>query len=255
MSQVHEQSHVGRRERIKLRIQTVLGQLFVLPLGLLIVSLIRFRLGLSIHNHREIRGKFKEIAQENSPLVICANHLTLIDSVIIMWSLASIPQYVRRYRMLSWNIPARENYCRRPTWRLITYLAKCIPVDRAGSREHLDSVLGTLSYLLHRGHACMIFPEGTRSRSGRLATDNVGYGVGKLIARTPQCRVLCVYQRGDHQQTYSDFPKKGEQFHVELALLKPQSVHTGLRAVRDYTTQVVSVLKDMEARYFAEAAS
>lgn len=234
----------------RLKLQRLLGHLFLLPMGAFMIFLIRCKFRLKIENHGRLRREFREIAKSRAPLLVCANHLTLVDSIIILWALASIPEYFVSYRRFGWNIPAIENYCRKPTWRLITYLNKCIPIDRSGSRTHIDSVLSKLSYLLSRGDVCFIFPEGTRSRTGRVNVEGAGYGIGRLIRKTPGCRVLCLYQRGVGQESYSDFPKKGERFHIDMEVLTPHSSSSGLRAVKDYSVQVISKLKEMEDHYF-----
>ncbi len=239
----------------KLRLQSLLGRLFLLPLGAIMVYLIRGKYGLKIRDHARLRHQFRDFTKDRTPLIICANHLTLVDSVVILWALQSIPSYFVNYRLFSWNIPARENYCHKPIWKLVTYLNKCIPIDRQGPSVHIESVLAKISYLLSRGDVCLIFPEGTRSRSGRVDIEGAGYGIGKLIRNLPGCRVLCLYQRGATQANYSDFPKKGETFDVAIELISPRSDFTGLRAVRDYSVQVLSKLKEMEDRYYRVASA
>lgn len=249
--EVSDEPEVPLAERISLRVQSVIGRLCIVPLGLSIVALIRYRFKLRVPNQGEIRERFRRVVAEGKPLVICANHLTLVDSVVIAWVLAPISFYARNFRALPWNIPAIENFCRRPTWRLITFLAKCIPVDRSGSKNHLNRVVDKLTYVLRRGHTCLLFPEGTRSRSGRFDSESVGYGAGKLIARTPDCRVLCLYLRGASQDTYSDFPHKGDRYFVDMKVLEPTPQGDGLRAIRSYTEAIASCIRQMEECYFA----
>lgn len=248
-------AHIGTSTIWELRLQRVLGRIFLLPLGAVMMFLIRGKFRLKIRDHAKLRRQFVEIANEKAPLIICANHLTLVDSIVILWALKSIPGYFVNYRLFSWNIPAIENYCRKPTWRLITYLNKCIPIDRHGTSAHIDGVLAKLAYLLSCGDVCLIFPEGTRSRSGRINVESAGYGIGKLIRSLPGCRVLCVYQRGATQEAHSDFPKTGETFHVEMELISPSSDFAGLRAVKDYSMQVLAKLKQMEDRYYDVAST
>ena len=60
----------------------------------------------------------------------------------------------------------------------------------------------------------MIFPEGTRSRTGRIDTENFSYGAGRLIEHIPECQVLCIYLRGDKQNTYSSIPKFNDRLSI-----------------------------------------
>lgn len=237
-----------------LRIQRLVGWLFLIPVSTLVIGLIRYRARYRINKHSQIRAQFKKIVGQGGPLLVCANHLTMIDSVVLMWALASIPHYCMRYRHLCWNLPAVENAQKRLSWRIVTYLAKCILIDRMSPPDEAAKVIQSVSALLHQGELVMIFPEGTRSRSGRIEPSSVQYGVGKIIQATPGCRVLCVYMRGKGQVTYSDFPRKNETFDLVLEIVTPTSVHTGMRGARDISVQIGQKLKAMEDHYFQTGA-
>jgi 1-acyl-sn-glycerol-3-phosphate acyltransferase len=235
----------------QLKSQRLMGWLFVFPLGFLIIFLMRFTYRLKINNHRALRQKFRELSKSNRPMIICPNHLTMVDSVIILWAMASIPRYFLNYRLFAWNIPAIENFKSRLSWRIITYLSKCIAIDRSGDSEHIDEVLEKLRYLLRKGDLCMVFPEGTRSRTGQIDVENASYGIGRIIREIPNCDVLCVYLRGRKQENYSNFPAKGDTIDIEMELITPTTQSKGLRAVKDYSVQIISKLKQMEERHFA----
>ena len=106
---------------------------------------------------------------------------------------------------------------------------KCIPVERGGDRREVGRVLERFSCLLSRGDVGLIFPEGGRSRSGRVDVDASTYGVGRVVKALPGCRVLCVYLRGEGQTTYTDAPARGERFRVRFASLEPKTEHGGMR--------------------------
>ena len=61
----------------------------------------------------------------------------------------------------------------------------------------------------------------------------VTYGVGRIVKELPGCRVLCVYLRGDGQESWSALPRKGERFRVETEVIEPKSDARGLRASLD----------------------
>ena len=84
--------------------------------------------------------------------------------------------------------------------------------------------------MLSRGDVGLIFPEGGRSRSGRVDADAATYGVGRVVKALPGCRVLCVYLRGEGQTTYTDAPARGERFRVRFASLEPKTEHGGCAA-------------------------
>lgn len=239
------------REKLFLGIQRVLGRVSVLTLGVAIVALLRLRGRYKIAGHKEIRRRFYEITRSRRPLVICANHLTLIDSVIILWALASLPRYAMEYRLFSWNLPAVENTRKRLSWLIVTFLNKCILVDRLGEAGHTSAVIDRVTSLLRRGDIVTVFPEGTRSRSGRIDPSAATYGIGKILQQIPDCRVLCVYLRGRGQTTFSDFPRKGEIFDLDMAIIRTTTSQSGLRAVKERSLQVIDKLQDMEAQHFA----
>ena len=123
---------------------------------------------------------------------------------------------------------------------------KCLPIRRGGDRKEGALVLARLAHLLARGEVGLVFPEGGRSRSGRVDVDAAAYGVGRLVKAVPGCRVLCVYLRGAGQATWSDLPARGERFRVALAALEPKSDAAGLRGSLAIARQIVGRLIELE---------
>jgi 1-acyl-sn-glycerol-3-phosphate acyltransferase len=239
----------------KLTIQIIFGWLAVIPLGTFIVLVLRFKFKYRINDLKEIRRTYRQLTRIKQPILICPNHLTMIDSVIQVWAFASMSWYLLNYRKLTWNVPAVENFNNTKMRSFITYLCKCIPVDRQGSKEHHDQVLRKTIYLMKKLQIFTYFPEGGRSRTVRIDTENIRYGVGKLAAEIPNLKVICVYMRGEGQKGYSETPKKGEVFDISFKELYPKTEYTGLRAHRDISTQIIMTLKDMEDEYFASHQS
>jgi 1-acyl-sn-glycerol-3-phosphate acyltransferase len=131
------------------------------------------------------------------------------------------------------------------------YLTKCIPVIRGGDREGVKQSLEKCVRILQKGQNLMIFPEGTRSRTGRVNTLDFTYNVGRWICQMDDVRVLCMYLRGDRQESYSDFPIHGETFTLMMEPCTPATSLNGLRAHRDCARQIIEHLAEMEQRYFA----
>jgi 1-acyl-sn-glycerol-3-phosphate acyltransferase len=200
---------------------------------------------------RESRKQFRRIrASSDTPILICANHLTLIDSLIIAWALASSWRSALNWSLLPWNTPERKNFALTRPQRVAVYLAKCIPITRGGAREEVGDALKQLAYLTTRGELALIFPEGGRSRTGRVELETAAWGVGRIVSSVPNCRVVCVYLRGLGQQAYSDLPAKGERFHIEISCIEPKSDARGVRRSRDLSRQIVAQLARMEEHYF-----
>ena len=174
----------------------------------------------------------------------------MVDSAVIGWGLGSGFGHVARYRGLPWNVPLQRRVESSWLWRTLAYAMKCVPIPRGGDRQEVAHVLERLAHLLRGGDAVLMFPEGGRSRSGRVDTEaTAADGVGRLISDVEGCRVLCVYARGDAQRTWSNFPARGETFTIALRLVEPRTELRGLRASRDLATQVVQQLVDMEREY------
>jgi len=221
---------------------------FWVPLAPLVL---RYRYGYRIAQSASLRREFARIrAESDRPLLVCANHLTLIDSFLIAWGLAPAWRFLVDFDALPWNTPEETNFGTTPLRRLLIYFAKCIPIRRGGSREDVAAVLARLTYALGRGELVLLFPEGGRSRTGRVSEDSAAWGVGRIVGATPGCRVLCVYMRGESQQSWSDYPAKGDTLDMAMRLIEPKSDLRGARRSRDLAGQIVAQLVRMEESYF-----
>ncbi len=189
------------------------------------------------------------LAEDPRPLLIAANHLTMLDSALIGWALGSTWSHVVHYRGLPWNVPEQSRVESSWVWRVLAYLMKCAPVPRGGERQQVAQVLEGLRHLLRRGEVVLMFPEGGRSRSGRIDRQSVAQGVGRLIKELGDCRVLCVYLRGDEQHSWSHVPAVGDTFTVATRLVEPRTDLRGMRASRDLASQLLDHLVEMEQAY------
>lgn len=238
-------------EKHLLTCQYVVGWISVFIMAPLLYFLIRLA-GYKVRNVRQIRKHCRmNFKAHKGPWIICANHFTLIDSMIIIYAMAPFYHYLLNYRMLPWNLPERANFRKNAFLTILTYLTKCIPVSRGGDSMDTKSVLKKCIYLLGKNQPVFIFPEGGRTRIGRVDIGNFSYGVGYLIKNCKDVKVMCIYLRGDHQENYSNLPRWGERFTAISEVLKPEHDGlSGLRAQRSYAEQVIKRLSEMEASYF-----
>lgn len=105
----------------------------------------------------------------DGPAIIAPNHLSFCDSIFIP---AALP---RR----AWAIGKGEYMNDWKTKHLFPAMGM-IPVDRSGG-EAAKVALDTAAKVLDGGHLFMIYPEGTRSRSGNLHKGRTG--AARLAAR------------------------------------------------------------------------
>lgn len=96
------------------------------------------------------------------PAIVAANHLSFFDSVLLMFALP------RQVRMLG-----KAEYTERRLTRWLFCGAGMIPVRRQSACDGVHA-LDEISHVLDDGDLVGLFPEGTRSRDGRLHRGHVG---------------------------------------------------------------------------------
>lgn len=101
----------------------------------------------------EVRGR--EHVERGATYVMVANHLSLLD-ILVMF---------RLFRHFTW-VSKAENF-RVPVVGWNMHLNAYIPLKR-GDRDSVRTMLARAEGDLRDGISVMIFPEGTRSRDGRL---------------------------------------------------------------------------------------
>ncbi|RMG66539.1 MAG: 1-acyl-sn-glycerol-3-phosphate acyltransferase [Calditrichaeota bacterium] len=130
------------------------------------------------------------IGKKNVPhrpnVLLLSNHQSMIDSFPI-GLFAFFPHSIWRPSLLPWNPAAEENFFRN---RFLAWLAdnwKCIPI-RKGRRD--VGAIFTMAEAL-RTSPMILFPEGTRSRSGEIGRPRGGAGL--LILEThPTVIPVCI---------------------------------------------------------------
>ncbi|MFT4989355.1 MAG: 1-acyl-sn-glycerol-3-phosphate acyltransferase [Acidimicrobiales bacterium] len=105
----------------------------------------------------------------DGPALITPNHLSFCDSVFVPYALP------RR----AWAIGKGEYMDDWKTKHIFPAFGM-IPIDRTGGKAAMDA-LDTAAKVLDGGHLFLIYPEGTRSRSGNLHKGRTG--AARLAAR------------------------------------------------------------------------
>ena len=121
----------------------------------------------------------RENIPATGPLILASNHLSFIDSIIIPLAVSG-----RRVVFLAkadyWEGRSLASLPRRLFFRTFD----AVPVQRAQQRDAQAS-LDLALQVLERGDAFGIYPEGTRSRDGRLYRGRTGVGWLSLAAGAP----------------------------------------------------------------------
>jgi 1-acyl-sn-glycerol-3-phosphate acyltransferase len=141
----------------------------------------------------------REHIPRTGPLLLASNHLSFVDSIVI--PLVS----PRRVVFL-----AKSDYFTgkgmRGLWRRWFFTATGAVPIRRGTHGAAQEALDTALEILNAGHALGIYPEGTRSRDGRLYRGRTGVA---WLALTAGCPVVPVALSGtqDIQPVGSRLPR------------------------------------------------
>jgi 1-acyl-sn-glycerol-3-phosphate acyltransferase len=115
-------------------------------------------------------------------VILASNHASFLDPPLVG---ASLPRAI--------NYLARESLFQLPVAGWILHKCQAVPVDReGGGARGLKAILDRLL----AGGAIILFPEGTRTRDGRLqpARSGIGLTVIKSSAPVVPCRVFGTYE-------------------------------------------------------------
>lgn len=161
-----------------------------------------------------------------TPCIYMANHLSLLDGPILF---AVIPGSVR--------VLLKKEVFRIPVIGQSMRFIGFIPVDRKGIRAGKRSIDRAVRQMAERGYSFLIFPEGTRSRDGRIQPFKRG---GFFLALASGAPIVPVIIRGSFglMPRGRFFVKKGTvriEFHdpVPVAGYRPDTVSGLVDRVRD----------------------
>jgi 1-acyl-sn-glycerol-3-phosphate acyltransferase len=104
---------------------------------------------------------------DSGPVILASNHLSFVDSMVIPLVAPRRVAYLAKAEYFT-----GKDVLGRPRRALFTALG-AIPVDRGTARSAQDSLDAALC-VLNAGQAFGIYPEGTRSRDGRLYRGRTG---------------------------------------------------------------------------------
>lgn len=120
------------------------------------------------------------------PIIFVANHQSMFDISPIIWFLRRhTPIFVSKIE-LSHGIPGISYNLRKSGAALI---------DRSDAKQAISEITRLGKHIQQKNHSAVIFPEGTRSKTGQLRPFATG-GVAVLLKRAPDALVVPVVIRG-----------------------------------------------------------
>lgn len=129
---------------------------------------------MTFYTRRRTRNGDK-LTRVRAPVILVANHTSHLDTPAI---LAALP---RRFRKRTVVAAASDYFYRnRLVAALVSLIFNTVPMDRRGGGLEKQSA-GHVDRLLDRGWNLLLYPEGTRSRSG--GTGRLRRGAAVLAAR------------------------------------------------------------------------
>jgi 1-acyl-sn-glycerol-3-phosphate acyltransferase len=185
------------------------------PIGLIVAGVFRWKRGLYALGHfgaslgMSLAGiRYTVIGRENIPsraVVFCSNHESNVDPPVLFHVLH--PQL---------HVLYKAELHKFPIMGLVFDVGEFVPVDRRDREKAMQSIArGAES--LRRGNSFLIFPEGTRSRTGELLPFKKG---GFIMAIEGQVPIVPVAVRGGR-----DAMRKGsaivQPVHVWVRIGKP----------------------------------
>jgi len=240
------------RAHIPLKVwwQYLMGIIFYAPFMWWVIAGVKLR-GWRIKDLRNWRKFYKDLTDEKyPPLVICANHLSYVDSILIMHAFGNHFWYPFNFRRHPWNLVAKE-YSKNPVFHFVCYFSKCLYLDRESEKKSSYPTLTSAINLLRLGEVVLVFPEGRRTKTGRFDDSKLAYGVGKMISEVGECRVLCTYVRTDKQgERSSGFPPFNSEFKILTELVRYNPKDHGDNAVATITEDIALRIKKLEKQYF-----
>ncbi|MEE8637975.1 MAG: lysophospholipid acyltransferase family protein [Candidatus Margulisiibacteriota bacterium] len=233
---------MNRVQILLLRVQSVLSWLFCAFIGAPFTWLFIKLFSCKVYHKERLKGL-------KPPFILVSNHLTLIDSWFIAYALCFPESYWKPWLLL-WHLPEKTNYYRGLLVPFM-WLTRSIPIIRGAAPKEQKLAKDKIINILQNNEAIHIFPEGTRSRSGRI--EDFTTGIGRIYQRVPNCTILPVYIRGTEKvlPIKSIFPRLFKK--IDVVIGRPRkltSEHKGLRAGVDISRQIFDILLEMEKEYF-----
>jgi len=99
----------------------------------------------------------RELIPKNVPIIVVANHQSLLDTAGIIW-------YLRRFNCLF--VTKKELGKGIPSISYFLRNGKYVMIDRSNPKQSIPKIKSLAEYIEKENYSAVIFPEGTRSKTG-----------------------------------------------------------------------------------------
>ena len=210
---------------------------YLLVVGFIVPTIEIF---MNLLNRTRIIGR-KNIKKLPLPWILMSNHLTLLDDLFLD-PLLITPHVLGGYRYIPFHAPEESNFYKK---RLIAWFmrrTKSIPLIR-GRGPHQEG-MDRLIQAVKDGSLLHIYPEGTRSRTGRIG--NGKSGVGRIVYESG-APVVPMYHQGMENilPIGSGFPRIGKE--IRMAIGEPIYFEEELKMENNLKTWKLITQRIMEA--------
>ena len=136
-----------------------------------------------------IRFRGFELLPEDRPFIIASNHQSSLDIPPIVWGFRKYhPKFVSK-KELGWGIPSISYNLRYGGSALI---------DRKNGRQAVLEIARLGKHIEKEGYCASIFPEGTRSKDGKVQTFQHA-GIATLLRAAPSALIVPFVIDGNSQ--------------------------------------------------------
>ena len=133
----------------------------------------------------------------DGPLIIISNHQSTYDIPIIMWAFRKLhPKFISKIELAK-NIPSVSYNLKK---------SKAALIDRKNRAQAILEIERLGRYINENKFSAVIFPEGTRSKTGRLRKFQQG-GIESLLKTAPDAKIVPFVVKGNYKlHAYGSFP-------------------------------------------------
>ncbi len=196
---------------------------------------LRFAAAVLIHTFYRLDKRGFEHLPESGPAVLVCNHVSFVDSVVIMAAVRRPIRFVMDYHIH-----------RTPGVGFVFRHSQTIPI--ATAKENLalkETAFAAVAHALRNGELIGLFPEGRITHNGEI--NHFRYGVGRIVSETP-VPVIPMALRGLWGSFYSrrDGPAMSKPSllrpwaRIELVVGEPVPAQ---RASPEYLQEIVTELR------------